>query len=121
HLRLPGPERPRDRDLRGRLPARLPGGRGDGDGLQASPAPRRGARADARARARAVVDHRAALGLLRAQGDAGAARRHGAPLLDSGGVGLVTPLRVSIAASVASLLLLLVLLVLIRSRRLMAL
>ena len=46
-LRLPGLNRRAIRAVRGRLPARLPRGRGDGDGLQAPAAARRGAGGDA--------------------------------------------------------------------------
>ena len=45
HVRLPSLQSARDRAVRTRLSARLPGGRGDPDGARTSPADARGARA----------------------------------------------------------------------------
>src|SRR6188472_3375659 len=118
-LRLPGAEPERDRALRARLPERLSGGRGDRPRPQAPAPARRGARHDARARARLVVDHLPALGLLRIQGDARALRRDGQAVRRSlGGGAAVTPVRISIAAAVGSVILILIVLELIRGRRL---
>ena len=75
-VRLPGRQRAGDPALRRRLSARLPRGRGGRDGRAAPAADPGGAGADARPRDRPLVDHDAALPLLRDQGDAGAARRH---------------------------------------------
>ena len=57
HVRLPSLQPPRDRAVRARLSARLPGGRGDPDGARTSAADARGARAHARAPGRTLVDH----------------------------------------------------------------
>jgi len=87
-------------------------------GFQAPP--RRGARDDARAGDGELVDHLPPLDLLRAQGDPGAVHRDGAEVRRAagGGDGLVTPVKVSVAAAIASILLILVVLELIRGRRL---
>ena len=115
---LPGAEPRGHRALRARLPARLPGGRGDGDGLPPPPAPHRGAGRDARARRRPLVDHGAPLDLLHGQGAARDLRRALSPQRrPAGGIGM-TPLAVSIAGAIASFVLVLVVLELIRSRRL---
>src|SRR5581483_9991816 len=94
--------------------------RGHGDDDSPPPAPPGSARADARARARTVVDHGAALDLLHGEGAARALRRPLPPQRGAGRVILAaqTPLKVSIAATVVSLLLVLVVFELIRSRRL---
>ncbi len=107
-----------DRALRPRLPARLPGGRGDGDGLPPPPAARRGAGDDARARRRPLLDHRAALDLLHGQGAARDLRRPVPPARPPRRGAAVTPLAVSILGSLASFALLVVVFELIRSRRL---
>ena len=75
---------------------------------------------DARARDGPVVDHVHPLDLLRAQGDPGAVHRDGAQVrrAERGGDELVTPVKISIAAAIASLLLILIVLELIRGRRL---
>ena len=90
----------------------------------------RGGRDDARARARALVDHRASLDLLHGEGDHRSLRRSvpapdrpagGRMTLGTVGFGLLaqgTPLKVSIAATLASLVLVLAVFELIRSRRL---
>ena len=67
-----------------------------------------------------VVDHVRPLGLLHAQGDAGAVHGDGAQVRGARGGGgtPVTPVKISIAASIASLLLILIVLELIRGRRL---
>src|SRR5262249_53252560 len=103
------------------LPARLPGGRGRRDAAQAPVAPRGGAGHHARARARKLVDHRDALDLLHGEGAARRAHRDVSSQCDPARGRMIagaTPLKVSIAATIASLLLLLVVFELIRSRRL---
>ena len=66
-----------------------------------------------------VLDHVPALGVLRAQGDARAPRGDGAPLRRPlGGRPAMTPVRISIAAAIGSVLLILIVLELIRGRRL---
>ena len=111
--------RERDRALRTGLPERLPRGRGDGARAQAPAPARRGARAHARARARLLLDHVPALGVLRDQGDARAVRRDGqAVRRPLGGSAAVTPVRISIAAAIGSVILILIVLELIRGRRL---
>src|SRR5581483_8973513 len=120
-LRLPGAEPQGARPLRRRLPARLPRGGGDGDDDQAPPPARRGAGSDARARARPLVDHRAPLDLLHGQGARRALRRPLPAQRRPGGgrvIAAQTPLKVSLAATAASLVLVLVVFELIRSRRL---
>src|SRR5205814_3767769 len=104
-LGLPGPEPARDPALRGRLPARLPRSRGDGDGAPAPPAAPRGARADARAHGRPLLDHRLPLGLLHGEGPARPLRRDLPPQRRPTG-GSMTPLGISIAAALVSLALL---------------
>src|SRR6185503_9369085 len=120
--RLPGPEPQRDPALRRRLSARLPRGRGRADAAQAPAAAGGAPRADARARRRPVVDPRAAHRLLHGEGDARDPHRLPAPPRDYAGGRVIlagqTPLRISLAAVAASLLLLLVVFELIRSRRL---
>ena len=66
-----------------------------------------------------VLDHVPALGVLRAQGDARPARGDGPPLRRPvGGRAAMTPVRISIAAAIGSVLLILIVLELIRGRRL---
>ena len=104
------------RAVRRRLPARLPGGGGDGDGRAAPAAAPGGARPDARTRARAFVDHRCPLDVLHGEG-AARARRRDVPAHVTR-TKRMTPFRVSLFATIASLLLILVVFELIRSRRL---
>src|SRR5262249_10876365 len=121
HLGLPSVEPQGARAVRGRLPARLPRGGGDGDDDQAPSSPGRGAGHDARARARPLLDHRAAFDLLHGQGARRPLRRAlPAPGRPGGGrvIASGTPLKVSLAATAASLVLVLVVFELIRSRRL---
>ena len=82
-LRLPGVQPARDPPVRRRLPARLPRGRGDRDGVQAPAAAREVHVRDARAHGRDVVDRRARVRLLRGQGDARGVRRALAPVRDA--------------------------------------
>src|SRR5581483_11252807 len=117
-LRLPGAEPRRHPALRGRLPARLPGGGGGIDGAPAQAADGRGAGADARAGRRPLVDRRAFGRLLHGQGHARPVRRAVPEERHTAGGGRMTPLVVSVVAGIASVLLILVVLELIRSRRL---
>ena len=120
--RLPGAEPQRDPPVRRRLPARLPRGRGGADAAQAPAAALRAARADARARRGPVVDPRLPDRLLHGEGDARDPDRRAAAARHAAGGRMIlagqTPLRISLAAVAASLLLLLVVFELIRSRRL---
>ncbi len=118
-LRLPGAES-QGHFARGRLPERLPRGRGHGTRLQASATARRGPGDDARARDGPVVDHVRPLDLLRREGDSGVARRDGEAVRHAprGGGSAMTSVRTSVAAAIASLLLILIVLELIRGRRL---
>src|SRR5262249_14505896 len=114
---LPGARSQGDRALRRGLSARLPRGRGD-RARRAPPAQARGgADQDAAARGRPIVDRAVFVRLLHGQGAARALRRHVPAVHDAPG-GEMTPLKVSIAASIASVVLLLVVFELIRSRRL---
>ena len=117
---LSGAQPRRHRALRRRLSERLPRGRGDRARLQAPPASDRGAGDDAGAGDGALVDHVHPLDLLRAEGDAGTVHGDGAEVhrAERGGGALVTPVKISIAAAIASLLLILIVLELIRGRRL---
>ena len=117
-LGLPGAQPPRDRAVRRRLSARLPGGRGDRDGAPQRPAPRRGAgrrcasaAAGARRSTRSIRSTTWSRCCSRSSSTSSAGHAAAAG-------GRMTPLRVSIAGAIASVLLLLVVLELIRSRRL---
>src|SRR5205823_4313539 len=83
---------------------RLPGGRVDRASLATPAADARGARADAGPRDGQLVHHRPARGVLHDQGLAGPLHRPVPPLRDSPG-GAMTPLRVSIFAAIAALIL----------------
>src|SRR5262249_25235688 len=117
HLGLPGTQPQDDPALRRRPAPRLPRGGGARDGDPTPPACEGSARDDARARARPLVDRFAHLCLLHDQGAAGDLRRSLPPRPRSGG-GRVTPVRISIVATVVAVVLLLVVFELIRSRRL---
>ena len=117
-LRLPRHEPARDRALRGRLPARLPRGRGDRDGRRATGYACWRCPSRCASRRRPLVDHGLPVRLLHGQGAARDLRRPLPSQRRPAEGGPIDPLVVSIAGAIASIVLLAVVFELIRSRRL---
>src|SRR5207237_9117533 len=113
---LPRREAPGDCPvLRGRT-ARLSRGRGNGARLPAPVANARGSGPHAPPWCRRIVDYLPVVGVLHGQGAACAFRGPLPSLPDASGGGQMTPLRVSVVAAAAALVLLFVIFELIRSR-----